>query len=377
MAAKKKPLHFGSLAAGFAAGAGAVIAAKLLGNDPERNIEQILVNRALGSKYAEIVREGPIPLAGDYRYVIFSDHHKGARNAADDFRFCEQTYLKALDYYFDRGFTLIVLGDVEELLEEEIPTVMRSYANVFHSEARFHPGRLVRVFGNHDIAWKSPDMVQKYMDPLFPGIQFREGLLFEVPYGDEAPAKIFLLHGFQGSLDSDVLASLATWVLPLYRNFQIRTRLGATYPSRDACLRSAVDNRLYRWASRQGKLIMICGHTHRPVWSSKTLLDKLAEELYALLRRKPEEQPPDHEKKIGQKKRELEERRVKEPPCSDILKTRPSYFNAGCCRFKDGDITGIEMESGTIRLVKWSAAGDSRQPLVLEENELREIFLYL
>lgn len=31
----------------------------------------------------------------------------------------------------------------------------------------------------------------------------------------------------------------------------------------------------------------------------------------------------------------------------------PSYFNTGCCCFSDGDITGIEIEGDSIRLVKW------------------------
>ena len=30
-----------------------------------------------------------------------------------------------------------------------------------------------------------------------------------------------------------------------------------------------------------------------------------------------------------------------------------TYFNRGCCCFDDGDITGIEIEGGCIRLIKW------------------------
>jgi hypothetical protein len=33
---------------------------------------------------------------------------------------------------------------------------------------------------------------------------------------------------------------------------------------------------------------------------------------------------------------------------------RPSYFNSGCCCFKDGNITGIEITEGGINLIKWS-----------------------
>ena len=31
----------------------------------------------------------------------------------------------------------------------------------------------------------------------------------------------------------------------------------------------------------------------------------------------------------------------------------PCYFNTGCCSFPDGDITGLEIADGQIRLVRW------------------------
>src|SRR5215211_2783982 len=32
----------------------------------------------------------------------------------------------------------------------------------------------------------------------------------------------------------------------------------------------------------------------------------------------------------------------------------PCFFNTGCCSFGDGDITGLELADGEIRLVRWS-----------------------
>ena len=49
------------------------------------------------------------------KFIIFSDHHKGNRDGADDFRVCERAYNAALAYYYRLGYTLVVLGDVEEL----------------------------------------------------------------------------------------------------------------------------------------------------------------------------------------------------------------------------------------------------------------------
>jgi hypothetical protein len=48
------------------------------------------------------------------------------------------------------------------------------------------------------------------------------------------------------------------------------------------------------------------------------------------------------------------------------------YFNSGCCCFNDGDITGIEIENGLIRLIKWHAKEGTPQRIVLEEKGLEQ-----
>ncbi len=352
-------------------------APSILNRRPDRSVQQVLVNRALDRAYARIARAGKIRLSPEHRYIIFSDHHKGNHNLADDFRFCEQTYLAALDDYASQGYTLIILGDGEEMMEERMEDVLNSYENVFRSEARFYPDRFMRIYGNHDIAWKVEGEVERGISRYFPGITYHEGLIFEYARGETVLGEMFLVHGYQGSLDSDVFAFLARYVLLYYRDFQIQTGFGTTSPSKDACLRSEVDNRLYRWASQKEKTILVCGHTHRPVWSSKTHLEKLTEELYALLRLPLAERPSDYEARVAQKKAEVEARQAKSPPCNDIIKTSPAYFNGGCCRYNDGDITGIELENGILRLIKWSQKGERPVRTVLEQNSLEELFLYL
>jgi hypothetical protein len=54
-------------------------------------------------------------------------------------------------------------------------------------------------------------------------------------------------------------------------------------------------------------------------------------------------------------------------------KLRPSYFNTGCCCFSDGDITGIEIEGGYIRLIKWQDENDIAERKILEEVKLEEL----
>ena len=53
----------------------------------------------------------------DLRLILFSDLHKGQRDGADDFHACVPTYLAALGYYWEQGFELFLIGDIEELWE--------------------------------------------------------------------------------------------------------------------------------------------------------------------------------------------------------------------------------------------------------------------
>ena len=55
---------------------------------------------------------------------------------------------------------------------------------------------------------------------------------------------------------------------------------------------------------------------------------------------------------------------------AQYLSVKPSYFNSGCCCFRDGDITGIEITYEKISLVKWSIAKDRE---VLEEMSLEKL----
>jgi hypothetical protein len=63
---------------------------------------------------------------------------------------------------------------------------------------------------------------------------------------------------------------------------------------------------------------------------------------------------------------------TKEPSFKGLLDT---YFNSGCCCFDDGDITGIEIDGGCIRLIKWAYKGKESVRVVLEESKLEDLKL--
>lgn len=366
---------WGSLFIGAGLGAGGMAVRKYLQDKNARSSEQRRMDRALDAEL-QMAREDALPLDGAPPLIIFSDLHKGARNQADDFLPCEQTYLTALDHYYDKGYALLVLGDAEELWEERVEKVIEAYGNVLRSEARFHPGRYLRIFGNHDDNWEDPAQVKRYLHPFFPDLEVRSSYLLRYNDPKDGDGEILLTHGHQGSLESDLFSGFSRRFLPLYREFQKLTGFGRTSLSDNACLRGHWESMHYNWVSQHQRLVMVAGHTHRPVWSSLTHLEKLSYQLMLLYSLAEDDRPPDFEEQTETLKKAVRERQEKTPPCNDTVKTRACYFNDGSCRFKDGDITGIEIENGVMRLVKWEKDMPS-QRLVLESGRLAELFALL
>jgi UDP-2,3-diacylglucosamine pyrophosphatase LpxH len=338
---------------GAALGAGAVLYRDHQNRKhPDQVPEQQRINAGLGRALTAAREKHKRRLEDNTRLVIFSDIHKGAGDTADDFLPCKATYLASLDYYLEQDFTLVLLGDIEELWENSIPEVMDTHRDVFLSEGRFYPDRYLRILGNHDDAWNDPAAVAQYLEPLYPNLELLHGLVLEY---DEPPlyGELFLAHGHQGTLDSDILAGFSPRLLPIYRQLQNRFHIGRTTPAYDDYLRGRHDTLMYRWAAAQKKLILIAGHTHRPVWSSLSHLDQLTMQLYALRLRQQEMEASKYQEAFQNLLHAIIKRRTKDRTIGDTLKTTPAYFNTGCCRFEDGDITGIEITGKSIGLVKW------------------------
>jgi len=315
------------------------------------------------------------PLEAGERYVIFSDHHKGARTLADDFLACEATYLKALEYYLQQGYTLVVLGDVEELWEEDPESVLGSYQAVIQVEAEFYrDGRYLRIYGNHDNFWHFPRNVADHLEQVYPGITPVDGVVLTFSQNGGPLGEILLVHGNQGVYDIGAISNISRIVVRLFwRTFQQLTGKGRTTPAEDACLRGTHDTWMYNWADEQTSLILIAGHTHRPIWSSMTHLEQLRNQLFVLQCASP--RPDDYEAQVAQLQAEIQKRVAQHPPCNDSFKTNPCYFNTGCCSFADGDITGIELDGGLIRLIKWEHTDGSREEL--QEGRLADLFQLL
>jgi predicted phosphodiesterase len=294
--------------------------------------------------------------------VVLSDQHKGAGDRADEFRGNEHTYSGALRHYADAGFTLILLGDVEELWENAFREVARRHAPSLAAEAAFGPSRYLRIWGNHDDRWNLDAVMARELGPHIPpapeagGRRVWEALRYTVTSGDTTLGTLLLLHGHQGSFASDQIRGVSRLALRGYRLLQNVFGIcwfgGCTTPAVDVCLRGEHDQHLYEWAAAQAGTILIAGHTHRPVWAAQTHLQQLERARADLLARRAEGEPvPDT--LLREVEHRIQRQQQEVGSCNDVPAMRPAYFNSGCCKFQDGDITALEIEDGDLRLVRW------------------------
>jgi len=249
------------------------------------------------------------------KFIVFSDCHRGDNSFADDFANNRNIYYHALKHYYNEGFTYCELGDGDELWENiEFKEILEAHKNVFDlMRLFFNENRLYRIVGNHDMVYRNKRFVEKNLfnyfnkvtgkdEPLFPGIEFPEGLLFtHTSNGQE----VFMTHGHQADWMNYVGWKFNRFMVrALWRQLQIFGIGDPTSPAKNYRELIKVERRTKRWIIDNKNLFTITGHTHRP--------------------------------------------RFPEP--GDI-----AYFNDGSC-VHPRSITGLEIENGAISLIKWHIA---------------------
>ncbi|MGE4548893.1 MAG: metallophosphoesterase [Intestinibacillus sp.] len=250
----------------------------------------------------------PLSFRLSSRLVIMSDCHRGDGGWSDDFAKNQNIFFAALTHYNQNAYTYIELGDGDELWENrKFSDISVIYNNVFWLMKKFHEdNRLYLIYGNHDIVKKyDPHIYDTYVDteqkknvPLFLGIQVHESILLQNP---ETEDRIFLLHGHQADFFNDYMWKVSRFLVRyLWRPLEILGTNDPTSAAKNNKIKSQVEKHL-RDFSEQEKVILIAGHTHRPVF----------------------------------------------PAAGE-----PAYFNDGSC-VHPRCITAIEISEGCISLVKW------------------------
>ena len=339
-----------------------------------------------------------LTLKENSRIIVFSDQHRGAKNGADDFLKAEGSYLAALDYYFQNKFQYISLGDSEELWENTLAQVKKNNTISFEAEKKFIlQDRFFKIFGNHDLYWDNTLLSSQQLKTIY-GKELRvfEGVVLEIQNRNQKPIKtgellkskkpftfwkkpniendklpiadcpltIFLTHGHQGDASSDGNWFSKFFVSNIWAPLQSYLRLNFNTPAYDEDLKTAHNLIMYEWSAKYKDLVLITGHTHQPVFESLTHPERLYKKLGDAMKANLIEEANNIEAEIKRRGRDY-----KTTP-AQYLDIKPSYFNSGCCCFRDGDITGIEITYKKISLVKWSLAKNRE---LLEEITLEKL----
>lgn len=253
-----------------------------------------------------------IPFTNKDKFVIFSDLHRGKNDWGDDFAHNQLLFFHALTSYYEDGFIYIENGDGDELSENwKFRSIRKAHSHIFWLMKKFHnEGRLIMLYGNHDMVRRYPSVVRrtlyKYYDDregkevsLFHGVRMHEGIVLS---HQETGKKIFIVHGHQADFFNTYFWWLGMLTLPLWKSV-FQKVLGWKDPTSAAQNRwkkNKVEGHMMRWAEENDQII-IAGHTHRS-WH---------------------------------------------PVAGD-----PPYFNSGSCVHPRA-ITAIEIQNGTLALVKW------------------------
>jgi len=336
-----------------------------------------------------------LDLKENSRIIVFSDHHRGAKNGADDFVKAETSYLAALDYYFENKFQYISLGDSEELWENTLNQVKKNNSITFEAEKRFIlKDKFFKVFGNHDLYWDNSLISSQQLKAIygkklrvFEGVILEKGnkentrqkktvskpfsFLTKKPDSDEdvlpianCPITIFLTHGHQGDASSDGNWLSKFFVANIWAPLQSYLRINFNTPAYDEDLKTSHNLIMYEWSAKYNSLVLITGHTHQPVFESLTHPERLYKKLGDAVKANRTDEANQIEQEIKRRGRDY-----KTTP-AQYLTMKPSYFNSGCCCFRDGDITGIEITHEKISLVKWNI---HKQRVLLEETTLEKL----
>jgi len=336
---------------------------------PDKNLVHSSLTRLYHDISSNPGKKGPvISIEPSDKFIIFSDQHKGAKDGSDDFSFSEKNYLTALKYYNEQNFTFISLGDCEELWENTVLSVKKHNSSSFELEKLFLKRKaLIKVFGNHDLYWDNDPLAPAMLQSIYNEVvKIYEGVILKVKVNSQS-LSIFLTHGHQGDQQSDGNWFSKWFVSTIWAPLQMYLELNLNTPAYDVVLKSKHNQFMYEWVAPLKNLLLITGHTHQPVFLSLTYLERLFGRLFKA-------KQENNLTEIEAIEAEIKKRGVKEHSLTNFLAYQPTYFNTGCCCFSDGDITGIEIENGYLRLIKWEYDDkNASNRIVLEEVLLEKL----
>ena len=264
-------------------------------------------NRFYMRQIDKALRSAPIINTADYpRLVLFSDCHRGNGTWSDSFLNNKTIYEAALGYYFERDFTYIELGDGDELCENRyFSDIEEIHGDIFRLLGRFsETGRMFMLWGNHDRVKSRNGFRSKVLPPS------SEALIIKCAGRKGEDVRYNLIHGHQADFLNNQLWKLARWMVRyLWRPLELAGVKDPTSAARNYSKGKIIEERMSEWAKLNNTHI-IAGHTHRPALSHS--------------------------------------------------RDGWSYANTGSC-VHPSTITCLEIDKGTVSLIKWAACADENQ----------------
>lgn len=288
------------------------------------------------------------------RYVILSDVHKGdGKPISDDFLQNSEIYINTLRYYLDNGYRLILNGDIEECWKSKYSAIIEAHESTAFAMEREYAAlgesHYMRIYGNHDDDWADPQKVKRHLQPVLGDIRVHSGILL----GD----RIFITHGHQGDPNADRRAWFSRQIVRHgWRHVQRTTKWKLSFAADNNLILCNRARQLQDWA-KHNRMLMIAGHTHRPVFrplSKLYLLRGVHEWLEHLLQNTTDANMcrllPVVIEQINQVIQAFDDDKAEET--NTAIDNVPYYLNDGSCVHTNG-ITSLEIDRGEMRLVRW------------------------
>jgi UDP-2,3-diacylglucosamine pyrophosphatase LpxH len=306
------------------------------------------------------------------KYAVFSDLHMGDGTYGDNFKQNEATFKKALEYYREKEYTVILLGDIEEFHQFTLDKIRQRYQEIGNNKSIYNKlreflqnNRLYRVFGNHDIEWAIYDPLAKEKQKAAPeAIKLKKG----------EEVHIMLTHGHQAEEYYEKDLHTVRFGTTFYKLLEGLLRIESK------SLLSEMPNykdKIYSQWTKKSKKILICGHTHCPIIGSRFIDYNWIKKQHRECKRQLKKQVDMEEKKHWEKRKEwlnsklvdIENKRQKgfRFPKSPSVSLSNHYFNTGGGLFKDA-ITNLEIDGDLIRLRHWN--NSEEKSMVFMELEL-------
>jgi hypothetical protein len=302
--------------------------------------------RTLSSSLSGLVEHCPVEtLDSESRYVIAADLRMGDGGKHDDFSRSMRALYKILgNWYLRNGYTLVLNGDIENLQAYWIKDIFAAWPKMYALfDAFAEKGLLRKVVGERDLT-----LLKLRSYPY----ETLHGLRLESQQGS-----ILITHGHQASrpyLGRDYMSDyIQSWIRS--------SRRFKEHAANSDCKGShKVEQRLYKAAARIG-MVLIEGHTRRPLFESITNRDAVRIELEKLLR---EGDPHNGENTINALIDYCrKEARLRSQSGSRLPTAGPGIEHEGIGYpnlFCSGRVAGnrgirlLEIDDGHIRFVRWS-----------------------